>query len=290
VQIREKVFGPGSTKYYHGGDEIDTDQAIKVMDVDYGYTRAETHIAAFQPWMKSWMTGDCWLFALALAHHMPNAKFVGLAEEHGVVHHVGLMEGDKFYDVRGVMPEDEFNYATDAEKPMHIVPMDYKQVMHDAEYGSWLGHEDEFNALPDMKKAEKAIRRVFPQLKKASADEPGLLWRAPEDNERHDYQPSWDYEPRAQQDPELAAIAVMCAKGEYQRTKQPFELHDVDLSHLEAVAMYIDGTCGYPVLLIDLEAHRDHPKGIGKSIDHELRHAIQEREGREYDEEEAEAD
>jgi 8-oxo-dGTP pyrophosphatase MutT (NUDIX family)/GNAT superfamily N-acetyltransferase len=46
VQIREKVFGPGSTKYYHGGEEINTDQAIKVMDVDYGYTRAETSIAS----------------------------------------------------------------------------------------------------------------------------------------------------------------------------------------------------------------------------------------------------
>jgi len=124
--------------------------------------------------------------------------------------------------------------------------------------------------------------------KQASADEPGLLWRAPEDNERHDYQPSWDYEPRAEQDPELAAIAIMCAKGEYQRTKQPFELHDVDLTHTDAVAMYIDGTCGYPVVLIDLEAHRDYPKGIGKSIDHELKHAIQDREGREYDEDEAE--
>ena len=254
----------------------------------YGYTRAKTRIAAFQSWMTAWMTGDCWLFALALAHHMPNASFVGLATPEGVVHHVGLMEGGKYYDVRGAMPEDEFNYATDAEKPMHIVPIDYEQVMRDGEYGSWLGHEDEFNALPDMKKAQKAVRRVFPQFKSASTDEPGLLWRAPEDNERHDYQPTWDYEPRAEQDPELAAIAIQCAKGEYQRTKQPFELHDIDLSHLGAVAMYIDGTCGYPVILIDLEAHRGYEDQIGKSINHELRHAIQDAEGRDYDEDEAE--
>jgi 8-oxo-dGTP pyrophosphatase MutT (NUDIX family)/RNA:NAD 2'-phosphotransferase (TPT1/KptA family)/GNAT superfamily N-acetyltransferase len=46
VQIREKVFGPGKTKYYGGGGEINAEEAIKVMDVDYGYTRAETRIAA----------------------------------------------------------------------------------------------------------------------------------------------------------------------------------------------------------------------------------------------------
>jgi 8-oxo-dGTP pyrophosphatase MutT (NUDIX family)/GNAT superfamily N-acetyltransferase len=138
-------------------------------------------------------------------------------------------------------------------------------------------------------KARKAQTAAFDQTKKASASEPGLLWRAPEDNERHDYQPSWDYEPRAEQDPELAAIAIQCAKSEYQRTKQPFELHDVDLSHLDAVAMYIDGTCGYPVVLIDLEAHRGEERQIGKSINHELKHAIQDADKREYDEEEAEA-
>jgi hypothetical protein len=240
--------------------------------------------------MKPWMTGDCWLFALALAHHMPNASFVGLSTEQGVVHHVGLLEGGKYYDVRGAMPEDEFNYAADAEKPMHLVPMDYEQVMRDGEYGSWLGHEDEFNALPDMKKAEKAVRRVFPQFKSASADEPGLLWRAGEANDHHDYQPSWDYEPRAESDPALVQLAVRSAQGEYQRTKQPFELWDVDLTHTGAVAMYIDGTCGYPVVLVDLEAHRGYENQIGKSINHELKHAIQEGEGREYDEEEAEAD
>jgi 8-oxo-dGTP pyrophosphatase MutT (NUDIX family)/GNAT superfamily N-acetyltransferase len=59
VQIREKVFGPGSTKYYHGGDEIDAQQAIKVMDVDYGYTRAETRVAATE-WKRVPVT-DEWL-------------------------------------------------------------------------------------------------------------------------------------------------------------------------------------------------------------------------------------
>jgi hypothetical protein len=149
------------------------------------------------------------------------------------------------------------------------------------------------NKYPEVWKDDRVITEAGLAAigkKTASADEPGLLWRAPEDNGHHDYQPSWDYEPRANSDPELAELAVGVAQRLYQRTKQPFELWDVDLSHLNAVAMYIDGTCGYPVVLIDLEAHRDYPMGIGKSIDHELKHAIQDSEGREYDEEEAESD
>jgi hypothetical protein len=54
--------------------------------------------------------------------------------------------------------------------------------------------------------------------------------------------------------------------------------------------MYIDGTCGYPVVLVDLNKHRGYENQIGKSIDHELKHAIQDAEGRDYDEEEAEED
>jgi chemotaxis protein histidine kinase CheA len=126
--------------------------------------------------------------------------------------------------------------------------------------------------------------------KHASASEPGLLWRAPEDNQSHDYQPSWDYEPRENSDPELVKIAIQAATGIYRNTKEPFELWDVDMSHLGAVAMYIDGTCGYPVVFVDLEAHRDYKDQIAKSIYHELKHAVQDSEGREYDENEAEED
>jgi hypothetical protein len=130
-----------------------------------------------------------------------------------------------------------------------------------------------------------------PLLKKAN-ESAALLWRAPEDNERHDYQPSWDYELNETPDPELAAAAKEAAVRVYQRTKVPFELWAVDLntaSH-DAVAMYVDGTCGYPVVLVDLEQHRGYEDQFGKSIDHELKHAIQESEGREYSEEEAEQD
>lgn len=42
VQLREKVFGFGHTKYFHGSEEISAAQAIKIMDKDFGYVRAET--------------------------------------------------------------------------------------------------------------------------------------------------------------------------------------------------------------------------------------------------------
>ncbi len=141
-----------------------------------------------------------------------------------------------------------------------------------------------------QEKSKKRGSVKNPLLKKADTN--ALLWRAPEDNGRHDYQPSWDYELNESPDPELAALAKDAAVRVYQRRKIPFELWAVDLntaSH-DAVAMYVDGTCGYPVVLIDLEQHRGYEDQFWKSIDHEIKHAIQESEGRENSEEEAEED
>ena len=39
--------------------------------------------------------------------------------------------------------------------------MTYEEVMTQGEYSSWLGHEDEFNMTSDMKRATKAVNRVF---------------------------------------------------------------------------------------------------------------------------------
>jgi hypothetical protein len=143
-----------------------------------------------------------------------------------------------------------------------------------------------------MAKKKKTIEEAFvqaaPKEKKITL-EPGLLFRAPEDNDAHDYQPSWDYMVQTHPDEELAALASEAAKRIYQRTKQPFECWACELP-AGAVAMYINGTCGYPVVLLDLEMHRDHTDQFYKSIDHELKHAVQEMEGRDFDEDEAEDD
>lgn len=40
VQLLEKVFGPGRVKHFQRGEEISKDEAIKIMDVDFGYTKS----------------------------------------------------------------------------------------------------------------------------------------------------------------------------------------------------------------------------------------------------------
>lgn len=118
--------------------------------------------------------------------------------------------------------------------------------------------------------------------------EPGLLFRAPEQNLAHDYEPNWDYEVDENPDPALAKLAADVAKKIYERTKYPFELWACNLD--DSVGIYVDGTGGYPVILIDLEQHRGYENQIGQTINHELKHAEQDQEGRDYDEDEAEWD
>lgn len=49
VQIREKVFGSGNTKYFQGGAELTVPEAIKLMDVDFGRVIAETTLKPSPP-------------------------------------------------------------------------------------------------------------------------------------------------------------------------------------------------------------------------------------------------
>jgi GNAT superfamily N-acetyltransferase len=44
VQIREKVFGPGNTHYFSGGGEISKEEAIHIMDVEFGRVIAKTKL------------------------------------------------------------------------------------------------------------------------------------------------------------------------------------------------------------------------------------------------------
>ena len=273
AQIRENVFGKGHTKFYHGGEEVDYNKAVQIMDKDYGYTRAETRIAkkaADRSWTRE--QAEAFLKKLPLAECGYSAKIVGSIATKG--------QSDHDLDVLLTPTSEDFDFER-LLKYFNLIGAD-AQPTYDGDEEIWevrlkSGHIVDF-----------WFSQEEPKI--ASAAEPGLLWRAPEDNDRHDYQPSWDYEPRAENDPELVGYAVQIAKQIYQRTKQPFELWDVDMTERGAVAMYIDGTCGYPVVLIDLEAHRGYENQIGKSIDHELRHAIQDANARDYDEDEAESD
>jgi GNAT superfamily N-acetyltransferase len=49
AQIRDRVFGRGNTQYFHGGEEVSYDEAVKIMDQDYGYLKAETKVAMTIP-------------------------------------------------------------------------------------------------------------------------------------------------------------------------------------------------------------------------------------------------
>jgi GNAT superfamily N-acetyltransferase len=67
VQLREKVFGPGNTRYNQGGgDPLPADKAQHVMDVEYGRLLAESRVAhtgakkpiTETPAFKAWFAGS----------------------------------------------------------------------------------------------------------------------------------------------------------------------------------------------------------------------------------------
>jgi GNAT superfamily N-acetyltransferase len=121
-------------------------------------------------------------------------------------------------------------------------------------------------------------------------EEYGLLYRAPEEQLAHDYHPSWDQIEDENINPEAAAIVKKICERIYSETQMPFEVWAVQLPK-EAVAMYINGTSGYPVILLDLAKHVGYEDQYWQSIVHELRHAEQEANSEgdaNFDEEEAE--
>lgn len=142
---------------------------IKLVDTltEDGGLRMASKTAGFEAWMRPWLTGKCWEFAIALSHRMPGAEYVGLAyADSGVIHHVGLRKGGRYYDVRGETDEGGFNYGSDQGD--EVVPLTWEEVMAGGEFGSWIGHEDEFNGTPEMVEAEKAVSRAFGNAKTAS--------------------------------------------------------------------------------------------------------------------------
>jgi GNAT superfamily N-acetyltransferase/RNA:NAD 2'-phosphotransferase (TPT1/KptA family) len=145
----------------------------------------------------------------------------------------------------------------------------------------------------------KVLKRRKVSSKPASSEEPGLLFRSPGTSDRNnDYNPNWDYEVEENPPVDLVVIAKRASESLYTKLKQQgiidgwmfgFEVWAVNLKE-NAVAMYINGTYDFPVILIDLEKHRGYEDQIGKSIQHELRHAVQESKEEDFDEDDAELD
>lgn len=101
--------------------------------------------------------------------------------------------------------------------------------------------------------------------------------------QEHDYDPEWDYTVRYDQlDHPLvqAAQARLEALAQLDDTPMdpatPGRVFPVDLSAYDGVATYCNGTYNEPCILIDVDGHEGHEDQINKSIDHEVRHAIQE--------------
>jgi GNAT superfamily N-acetyltransferase len=124
--------------------------------------------------------------------------------------------------------------------------------------------------------------------KTGSVIEPGLLYQSPGDSSEkyHDYNPNWDYEIDETPDPTMAATVKSICGRIFAKTNVPFQVWAAKLGN--DVGTYINGTTGYPVILIDLENHRGSEDQFGKTISHELKHHEQEDAGRDFDEDEAE--
>lgn len=141
---------------------------------------------------------------------------------------------------------------------------------------------------------------LYFELIKIASGEPGLLFRAGNEVDKgHDYDPAWDYEIDETPPQELAAIAQKVCQSYYAELQRKgiiddwmfgFEVWAANLGEHDAVAMYINGTYSWPVVLIDLRAHQGYADQIGKSIYHELIHAVQESKDEEFDEDTAEDD
>lgn len=118
----------------------------------------------------------------------------------------------------------------------------------------------------------------------------------------HDYDPSWDYPPDEDPDPRLKGIAEELRR-ELTRDLLPrlgvFAGFDVYFARSlgGGLGRYADGTVSRPVVVLCLPAIRaacdeyglDDRLGVETTLAHELAHAVQESQGRRYDEREAEA-
>lgn len=119
-------------------------------------------------------------------------------------------------------------------------------------------------------------------------DNDSPVWTADESQKNHDYHPFDGYEPVVPGEVEQWA-AVEAAERAYRETGIAFELYFVE--NIEPLGIYVNGTESYPTVLVSADAcdnFVDPTVFIYDTIRHELQHAVQEREGLEFDEDDAE--
>jgi len=110
------------------------------------------------PLGRQWLGGDCDLFALALSERMPDAEFVGVFQPGtGLNHHIALRRGNRYFDARGGLFEEEFLRGLAGSEVRPIGRDDVVGYYNRA----WVGHEDELRRTPEMKAALGAVQRVY---------------------------------------------------------------------------------------------------------------------------------
>lgn len=161
------------------------------------------------------------------------------------------------------------------------------------------------NALASYKASDNADKwqsipaSNLPQVDKNSAnEEQGHGWQPQE----HDYDPEQDYVLRYDQfDHPLIQQAQqrlneLAARPDTpMNPERPGRVFPADLSKAgpnpaseDGVATYCNGTYNEPCILFDVDAHKGYEDQVGKSVEHEVAHAIQDWNGHDFDEDEAE--
>jgi hypothetical protein len=107
-----------------------------------------------QPWMRPYLTGKCFDFALALAELIEHPVFVAVGSPK-FPDHVALRIGDRYADVRGILEEPEF-LAHHVGKP--ITEIDREAVeLHCGAAGMLPPYDD----LEDIAEVRDAVDRAL---------------------------------------------------------------------------------------------------------------------------------
>jgi hypothetical protein len=112
-------------------------------------------MAETERWMKAFLAGCSFDFALALAERVPAPVFVAVGNP-GFPEHVGLRIGDCYADVRGLVTCQEFV----AHCTRKVIAEISRQ---DVEFHCGLGGMvPPYRGIKDIAAARRAVRKAFP--------------------------------------------------------------------------------------------------------------------------------
>lgn len=76
VQMMDKVFGRNNVKHYSGSEEISYEEAIKIMDTDFGYTKSVANLRGIKD-PRRWVTESTGFpYKMVQTPHDENAGYV----------------------------------------------------------------------------------------------------------------------------------------------------------------------------------------------------------------------